>query len=467
MSRRILAVVTALVASSCSLIAPSEEPPATTSPTPPVTSEPTTTTSEVTPGLTTIDCPAPDSEFAILCEAVELIRTNYVDPIEMEMLAEGAVLAVEQMEAGDESADPLRCALPEPEVFLDLCVAIDERDTDPLEAVETAVAGMIHHALDPNSVYLSPAALELTEEDQTGQVEGIGALVTTEDLESDDPESTPCAVISDTCRLVIVSTLEGSPAKAAGLLPDDQMVTVEGVPIAGRSFDEVTTEVRGPAGTEVTIEFLRGAEIFAVTITRAAIEIPVASWEMVGNTGYLRLYLFTLNADEQVRLALEELLAAGAERIVLDLRDNPGGALTTSIAVASEFLDDGLVLKTEAPGQEIPYEVQPGGVLTDPEIPLVIILNRGSASASEVVSGALQEAGRAVIVGEPSFGKNTVQQRFSLSNGGAVKLTIARWVTPQGNDFGGDGIQPDVSVELETDQSVPEIVAAALAAAGL
>ncbi len=345
-------------------------------------------------------------------------------------------------------------------------MTIDRLDADPEDAVEDALIGMIGDALDPNSAYLSPAALELTQEDQSGQVEGIGALVTTEDHTSDDPESTPCSVISETCRLVIVSTLDGSPAEGAGLESGDQMIAVEGRSILGRSFDEVTAEVRGPAGTTVSIEFLRGSEIFEVEIVRQAIDIPVASWEMVGDTGYLRLNQFTLNADEVVHDALGELLAAEAERIVFDLRNNPGGALTTSIAVASEFIAEGLVLRTEAPGQEIPYAVEPGGVATDPDLPLVVIINRGSASASEVVTGALKDAGRAIVVGEASFGKNTVQQRFLLSNGGAVKITIARWVTPDGNDFGGDGIQPDVEVEIP-DLSVPDVVAAALAAAGL
>ena len=245
------------------------------------------------------------------------------------------------------------------------------------------------------------------------------------------------------------------------------MITVDGESITGKGFDEVTATVRGPAGTDVRLGFVRDGRPFEVTITRAAVDIPVSTWEMVGSVGYVRLNLFTLNAGEQIRTALEGVLAAGATTLVFDLRDNPGGTLTSAIDVASEFIGEGLVLITQAPDEEIPYEVEPGGLATDRSLPMVVILNRGSASASEVVAGALQETGRATIVGDASFGKNTVQQRFPLSNGGALKLTIARWVTPSGTDFGGDGIQPDNEVDLDARAPVPEVVAAALDAAGL
>jgi carboxyl-terminal processing protease len=464
--RRFAALVaSSVILTSCALIdsRPTVPEPAPTGTESPTTTAGATTTSIVTEDLIVTGCPAPDSPFSILCETVALIESHYVDPIDLEALAAGAVAGVEELGEPGIAEGTLICAVPDTVAFLDLCRLIDERNTPPDTAVEAAMVGMIGEALDPNSAYLTPVALELTEEDQSGQVEGIGALVTTEDLTSDDPESTPCAVISETCRLVIVSTLEGSPARAAGLQPDDQMISVEGRSIVGRAFDEVTAEVRGPAGTAVTIGFRRGEETFDLTITREAVDIPTVEWEMVGDVGYLRLFQFTLNADRQVRTALNGVLEAGATTIVFDLRNNPGGALSTSVSVASEFLAEGLVLRTEAPGEDIPYAVEPGGVATDPSLPVLVLLNRGSASGSEVVAGALQEAGRAQVIGEPSFGKNTVQQRFPLSNGGAVKLTIARWVTPGGLDFGGDGIQPDVELDLPVDLSVPEVVALALA----
>ena len=462
-----LAALAAIVA-SCGFVdgRPSDtSTPDTTSTT--TTVPATTTTSVITRDLTVTDCPAPESPFSILCETVALIESHYVDPVDLDALARGAALGVERLTEPGGYTDPLTCAVPDTESFLALCVAIDERDVPPDIAVESALVGMIAETLDPNSAYLTPVALQLTAQDQTGQVEGIGALVTTEDLTSDDPEATPCPVISETCRLVVVSVFQGSPAEAAGLMPDDVMISVNGTSILDRAFDEVTAEVRGPSGTSVTIGIRRGPTTFEVSIVRQAIDIPTVQSEMVGTVGYLRLFQFTLNADEQVRQALGELLDAGATAIVFDLRDNPGGALTTSVAVASEFLAEGLVLRTEAPDQDIPYEVQPGGLATDPGLPVLVLLNRGSASGSEVVAGALQEAGRATIIGEASFGKNTVQQRFNLSNGGAAKLTIARWVTPGGTDFGGDGIQPDIDADLPAGLSIPEVVASALDAAGL
>jgi carboxyl-terminal processing protease len=258
--------------------------------------------------------------------------------------------------------------------------------------------------------------------------------------------------------MVIISTFDGSPAARAGLEPGDEIDRVDGESVTGKSLDEVTNLVRGPSGSDVDITFKRGDEDFTVTITRAAIEIPIAEWQTVGDVAYLRLNLFTNNSDEVVHDALAELVDDGMRSLILDLRNNPGGSLDSSVEIASEFLDHGVVLRTESPGEVIPYDVRSGGLVTDRSIPMTILVNRGSASASEVVSGALKEAGRAVIIGENTFGKNTVQQRFPLSNGGAIKVTIARWVTPSGSDFGSDGISPDIEAEVPLDLSVAEII---------
>jgi carboxyl-terminal processing protease len=216
--------------------------------------------------------------------------------------------------------------------------------------------------------------------------------------------------------------------------------------------------VRGPAGSEVTVGLLRDGEILQLDIIRAAVDIPIAQWEMVGDIGYLRFNLFTVNADDQLRPAITELLDAGADGIVFDLRDNPGGSLQASIEVASEFLDEGVIVRTESPEDQTTFEATGDGVATDPSIPLWVVVNQGSASASEVVAGVLGETGRAVILGENTFGKNTVQQRFPLGNGGALKLTIARWVTPSGTDFGAVGITPDIRAEFPFDMTPEEVV---------
>jgi carboxyl-terminal processing protease len=247
--------------------------------------------------------------------------------------------------------------------------------------------------------------------------------------------------------MFIVSTIEGSPAEAAGVESGDFIVEVNGDPIQGWTLDEVTARVRGPAGTDVDLTFERGGSTYDVTITRAAVVIPVVSSEQFDDIGYVRLNIFSDNADEQLSEAISELLDGGISELVFDMRDNPGGLLDTAIEVTSLFLPDGEVVITQNPESDRSFAVT-GDFLVPENIPVVVIINRGSASASEVVSAVLQERGRATVIGESSFGKNTVQQQFSLSNGGAFKLTIARWVTPELHDFGEAGVTPDIPQEV-------------------
>lgn len=419
----------------------------------------------VSPSLVTTGCDEGTGEFDILCEAVDLIREHYVDPVDEGELAKTAADAIGRLADRGTNTDPLQCALPSPS-FMVLCEAIDRLDVDPAEGVAAALVALTHAGLDPNSSYIDPQSLVLTQQGHSGQVEGIGAMVSSEDHASDDPANTPCPVLSDTCLMVIVSTFEGSPAEAAGLLPNDVTETVDGIDVRGLTLDEVTTMVRGHAGTEVRLGIRRGSDRFEVTIVRAAVVVPVVETEVVGDTGYLRLHVFTTNSDSQVRDALDELLDSRVSRIVFDLRDNPGGALDAAVEIASQFLEEGLVLRTQSPVEEITYTVNKGGVATDPAIEVLLLVNRGSASASEVVAGALQEAHRATVIGYATFGKNTVQQRFPLSNGGALKLTIARWVTPSGHDFGEQGIIPDITAELDPSLKPVELVTEAVRLAG-
>ena len=468
--RRLHLIAFVALLSACSLIAsptttepesadtvPLDAPTSTTTSTTTTTSLPEEATIE-TETLVTVGCDAADEDFAILCEVVETIRENYVDAVPLDVLADAAVEGVESFATSGQTDELLRCALPDAS-FAPVCEALDEADAIPLNGVEAAIDGMITFALDPNSAYLDPQALALEQEDQTGSVDGIGALVHTEDRTTDDPAANACPLISETCRMVIISTFADSPAERAGLMPGDELEVVDGESVLGKGLDEVTNLVRGPSGTDVELTFLRDGERFTVTITRAAIEIPIADWEVIDDVGYLQLNLFTNNSDEVVHEALRELVDDGARSLVFDLRNNPGGSLDSSVEIASEFLADGLVLRTEAPGTVIPYDVRGGGVLTDPSFPVTLLVNRGSASASEVVSGALKEAGRAIVIGDNTFGKNTVQQRFPLSHGGAIKVTIARWVTPSGTDFGENGISPDIEAEVPLDLTPEEIVA--------
>lgn len=407
--------------------------------------------------------PCDEDTDAPVCEAFDIISRFYVDQVETPDLAGAAADAITELETTPIPAS-LTCLLPT-NAFEVVCEAMENEGATQEASTEAALTGMMS-ALDPNSAYLSPEALRLLEEDQSGEVEGIGALVSSEDLAAEDPEASPCPIISDTCRLVVISTFADGPAARAGIKAGDTFVAVDGQLIDGWTVDEVTARVRGPAGTRVTLTVERDGQQLDIAIVRASLTVPVVETSVVGSTGYLRLNLFTDQSDVQVHNALESLLDDGIDQLVLDLRDNPGGALDATVAIASEFLNGGVVVRTEAPTDAEVYEVRRGGIATDPRLDIAILVNRGSASASEVLSGALKEAGRAVVIGENTFGKNTVQQRFGLSNGGALKLTVARWVTAAGTDFGGDGITPDVSAELDPTLSPDELVEQVTALAG-
>ena len=436
---------------------------------PNVTSTTTTTSEGVTSPtvpsgserpLDTVDCATPPPSVAIVCEAYDLILANYVDPISADELAAAAAESLEAMDPAA-SGEPLVCALPT-EAFETTCDIAADLGLDTQGTAEAMVGAMVSGALDPNSIYFDRSTLALLDQEEEGQIEGIGALVSAED-ETIVGDNKQCSVMSETCRILVVSTIEGAPAEAAGLQRDDVMVEVDGESILGWTVDEVTARVRGPAGTAVTLTIERAGARFEVTMVRAAVLIPVLEVEQVGATGYIRLFVFSDGSGAQFEEAVVDLLADGAQRLVIDLRDNPGGLLDAAIEVVSVFLDNGEVVVTQGGDDNTSYTVTGGAIVPD-EMEVDFLVNKGSASASEVVSAVLQERGRATVLGENTFGKNTVQQRFGLSNGGALRLTIARWLTPGGLDFGGVGVTPDISLPLDSDLEASAVVAAVLGA---
>jgi len=412
----------------------------------------TTTTTSGGVSAAVVGCDEAEPPFTALCESIELIEDRFVDPVDLDALAAAAVAAIEAEEASGDANDVVVCAVPDA-AFVAVCDAAQVEVSDGGEVevvVNEAIAGMVSELDDPFSAYLSPETMELRDEELTGEVSGIGAFVSAQ--EDDGEDVVACDLLSTTCRIVVISTIPGSPAEDAGLRPGDVMVSVDGESMAGMTFDESTARVRGEEGTEVTIGVERDGETFELTIERKSVVFPVAIGQMTDpGVGYLRLSVFTETAPEQFRQALSDLLDAGAETIVLDLRGNPGGSLSAAIDIASEFLADGEVLETDGPTFDKVFEVTGPGVATDPDIDVIILLDSGSASASEVVAGALQERGRAVVVGESSVGKNTVQQTFRLPGGGGLKITIARWLTPERRDYGGTGLSPDAEIELPFD----------------
>ena len=418
----------------------------------------TTTTKATAPSnLVITDCENETDTFSVFCEAYDILTTSFVDPLDPADLAAGAIEGLEAY-AGDATGPApaqVSCAAPT-DAFTEFCSLYAEDVNDQISEdalVEAAVRGFMDFALDdPNSTYLPPEALEAFRTSNSGQIEGIGALVRGTNLTPADDTDLICNELSPTCKLEIVTPLEGSPAEAAGIKPGDFIVRVNGEAVEGQSVDEVVLKVRGPAGSEVQLGIERGTEVLDVTIERAPIIVPIVEADMLTDTiGYLSLAQFTATSPQLVHDGLAKLLDAGAENIIFDLQYNPGGLLDASVEIASEFVGDGLILSTQAPDNTIEFEAIPGGLATDESVKVYVLINRGSASASEVVAGALQDTGRATVIGENSFGKNTVQRQFLLSNGGALKVTIARWVTPDGNNYGIKGLTPDIAVELSDD----------------
>lgn len=429
-----------------------------TEPVSPTTTGPTETT--IPSNLVITDCENESDQFGLFCEAYDILTTSFVDELDPAVLAAGAIQGIEAYasDAGETASTTpaqVRCAAPTAD-FAEFCslFAEDANDRFPEDAlVEAAVRGLMDFALDdPNSTYLRPEALEAFQSSNSGQVEGIGALVRGTNLTPAEDTDLICNELSATCKLEIVTPLEGSPAEAAGIKPGDFIISVNGEDVEGRSVDEVVLQVRGPAGSEVLLGIERNGEVIEVTIERAPIIVPIVEANMLTDTiGYLSLAQFTATSPRLVHDELVKLLDAGAENIILDLQYNPGGLLDASVEIASEFIGDGLILSTQAPDQTVEFAAIPGGVATDDSVKVYVLINRGSASASEVVAGALQDTDRATVIGENSFGKNTVQRQFLLTNGGALKVTIARWVTPDGNDYGITGLTPDITVELSDD----------------
>ncbi|MCA9983556.1 MAG: S41 family peptidase [Anaerolineales bacterium] len=286
--------------------------------------------------------------------------------------------------------------------------------------------------------FVRPEIAERSRSDMNGSFEGIGAFVT----------------LNEDNQFEIVRPIDGQPADLAGLKAGDVVIAVDGISVVGVSLDETIQMVRGPRGTEVTLTIIRPGveEPFDVTIVREQIVIPVVESEMLdGNIAYVRLTSFNRNAEEQLLLALEELMLQDPVGIVFDLRDNPGGFLDQSISVADIFLPEGVALyERNNQGLDVTYSTETEDSPME-NLPLVVLVNAGSASASEIVAGAIQDRDRAILIGETTFGKGSVQRVHELSDGSELRVTIARWYTPDNNSIDGIGIEPDIIVETPED----------------
>lgn len=294
-----------------------------------------------------------------------------------------------------------------------------------------AMEGMIGSLGDPYSAYYSPDDYAKLEEHTNGEFVGIGVQMEMKDG-----------------QLTVLSPIEGSPAIEAGILAGDVIVAVDGDPIAGKSDDETAARLRGEAGSQVVVRMKRGDQEIDFPLTRRKIEIPIISQKMLEHggrkIGYVSLEQFSLDAGVKLRAAVDGLVADGAQGIILDLRNNGGGLLEESVSVASIFIQNGpIVSVVDRDGNNEEYDARGDANET---IPLVVLVNGYTASASEIVSGALKDDHRAKLVGEKTFGKGVVQVLMPLSNGGALKYTSGSYHTPAGIDIDKVGIEPDVPV---------------------
>jgi carboxyl-terminal processing protease len=303
----------------------------------------------------------------------------------------------------------------------------------PEQRAYGAIRGMLETLDDEYTSFSEPSIAEIRRSDSTGSFEGIGALV----------------ALNDDDILEIVQPFNGSPAEEAGLLSGDLVIAVDGESIVGYGIYEAITLIRGPEGSEVILTVQRGdAEPFDVKIVRARLDIPIIQSELLEETvAYVNLFEFSSPATSRLEEAIEEMLNQGATSLILDLRGNPGGFLDQAVQVSDLFLDEGLVLiERRSDGQELEFTSTDDGVAQD--IPLVVLVNGGSASASEIVAGAIQDRGRAILIGETTFGKGSVQLLHALSDGSELRVTVARWFTPNDRAIHGEGLAPDIVVPV-------------------
>jgi carboxyl-terminal processing protease len=308
-----------------------------------------------------------------------------------------------------------------------------------------AISGMVTALGDTgHSTFLTPEMVKSEHNFTQGEFEGIGAL-----LEMRNGHAT------------IVTPFDGSPAQKAGVKPGDVILKVDGKDVSGQSLTQIVDQVLGPAGTKVTLTLQdpNTGTSRDVTITRAKIQIHNVTWHMLPGTtlAHVRVAAFSDGVTDDLKKALQEAKAQGATGIILDLRNDPGGLLSEAVSVASQFLSGGnVMLEKNAQGQTKPLPVEKGGEATD--IPMVVLINNGTASAAEIVSGALQDAKRATLIGETTFGTGTVLNEYPLSDGSSLLLATEEWLTPNGKSFWHKGIQPDIQVSLPANVSplIPE-----------
>ena len=311
---------------------------------------------------------------------------------------------------------------------------VDHEVIEPKNLSEGAIRGMLAALDDPHASYLSAEQHSREQEGYRGYFEGIGAQVTLTDA-----------------GLTVIAPIPGAPAEEAGIRAGDLILAVDGAGIDGLTLIESVNLIRGPGGTQVTllVRHVGDFEDVSITVTRGRIPIESTAFRMLEDQiGHLWVYSFSNTTEDEVRRALDELEAADGRGLILDLRNNPGGLLASVVNVTDLFLDSGTILyEIDAEGGRNDYDAARRGPATD--VPLVVIVNQFSASASEIMAGAIQTSGRAAVVGASTFGKGSVNIARELSDGSAIYFTIRRWYLSDGTQIEGQGVTPDIEVEAD------------------
>ena len=309
------------------------------------------------------------------------------------------------------------------------------RDVDYTNLIDGAISGMVKTLDDPHSIYLDPKMYELMRSHTEGSFGGVGIVMGFKDN-----------------KITVISVMEGTPSEAAGIKTGDEIIAVDGVPTSEIEPEEVVLHIRGEIGTDVTLKIHRaGEEDKDYVVRRATIQVHTVAGQMLPDTdgiGYIRIASFSEHTADEFKDAYHALENEGVKGMIIDLRENPGGLVTSCVAIANMVVPKGPVVSVvQKDGRREEYESE----LSEEKYPLVVLIDGNSASASEILAGALQDTGAATIVGQTSYGKGSVQVIFPLYDDDALKLTIAKYYTPSGRSIDGTGIEPDVRVEPQAD----------------
>ncbi len=317
---------------------------------------------------------------------------------------------------------------------------VDKEKLNTQEMVYGAISGLVEAVGDPYTVFLPPKESEVFNQQIEGAFGGIGIEIGVREK-----------------ILTVIAPIKDSPADKAGILAGDKIVKINSLSTEGMSMDEAVSKIRGAKGTTVTLTvFSNGDDKNKdFTITRDTIKIPSLEWKLMdGDIAYIELNVFNKNADSDFKKAAKEISSSKATRIILDVRNNPGGFLDSAVYIAGFFLDRGQVvtIQKDAHGNQLVYKADGNSQLK--KYPLIILANKGSASASEILAGALKDNRGILIVGEKTFGKGSVQELVGFSGGSELKVTIAKWLTPKGVSIQEHGIDADVQIELKEEEAV-------------